>query len=99
VTTKSSAQELRQRFGVAAAGATHLAVAPSPEQFAEVGVSRRRVAGPARFTVELPRDQHRFIKQFALSADSDASTVTRILFRQLESDPDLAERIRSLLQP
>lgn len=99
MTTKSSAQELRQRFGVATAGARELAVAPTLAPLAEVGVSRRRAAGPARFTVELPREQHRFIKQFALSADTDASAVTRVLFRQLEEDPQLAERVRSLVQP
>ena len=53
---------------------------------------------PARFTVELPREQHRFVKRFALDADSDASTVTRALLTLLETDPVLAERVRGIVQ-
>lgn len=97
MTGKATAADLRERFGSVTSGSRALTVAPSPPD--EVPLGRRRADGPARFTVELPRQQHRFVKQFALSADTDASTVTRILFRLLEEDPQLAERIRSAVQP
>ena len=56
-----------------------------------------RTDAPARFTVELPRPQHRFVKRFALEADTDASTVTRALLSLLESDHKLAEQVRSMV--
>jgi hypothetical protein len=51
--------------------------------------SDRRV----RFTLDLARPQHRFLKQFALDLEADASTVMRILLRLLEEDEALAERV------
>jgi len=55
---------------------------------------RRSQAGaPARFTFELSRPQHRFVKRFALEADIDASSVARALFSILEEDHALRERV------
>jgi len=56
-----------------------------------------RTDAPARFTVELPRPQHRFVKRFALEVDSDASSVTRALLTLLESDQQVAEKIRGMV--
>lgn len=50
-----------------------------------------------RFTVIMPRDQHRFIKQLALDMGSDASTITRSLFTILQTDPALVRRLRQQL--
>jgi hypothetical protein len=47
-----------------------------------------------RFTLDLERPQHRFLKQFALDADSDASVVLRVLLSLLEEDRTLAKRVR-----
>ncbi|MGZ6565678.1 MAG: wax ester/triacylglycerol synthase domain-containing protein [Solirubrobacteraceae bacterium] len=47
-------------------------------------VRRSRGQTPARFTVELPRPQHRFLKRSALNEDSDASSVVRALLTLLK---------------
>jgi hypothetical protein len=64
----------------------------------DVQPARSRAETPARFTVELPRTQHRFVKRFALDADTDASTVTRALLNLLETDHQVAERIRAMVE-
>lgn len=97
MTTKAS--DLAARLQ---ASATHShrepAIAPAPTSTTAPSPTRRQGA-PARFTVELPRQQHRFVKRFALDADTDASSVTRALFTLLESDPVLAERVRTMVAP
>ncbi len=65
---------------------------------ADAPPARSRADTPARFTVELPRAQHRFVKRFALDADSDASRVARALLTLLECDPELGERVRELIR-
>jgi hypothetical protein len=72
-------------------------VAPSPIAIVNERPVRHRAETPARFTVELPRPQHRFVKRFALEADSDASTVTRALLTLLETDHEVAERVRGIV--
>lgn len=62
------------------------------ERLAPVEVPRR--SAKPRFTVIMPREQHRFIKRLALDMGTDASTVTRHLFTILEGDPALARRLR-----
>lgn len=47
-----------------------------------------------RFTVVIPNSQHRFIKRFAVDANSDASTIARALFAMLEFDQTVAEQVR-----
>jgi hypothetical protein len=51
-----------------------------------------------RFTVVIPNTQHRFIKRFAVDANSDLSTIARTLFAMLESDTTVAEQVRSRIQ-
>jgi hypothetical protein len=55
--------------------------------------SDRRV----RFTLDLAKPQHHFLKQFALDADADASAVMRLLLKLLEEDRVLAERVSARL--
>jgi hypothetical protein len=56
-------------------------------------------AGPSttvreiRYALRLPQDLHRFIRRFALDHGVDASEVTRALYRELERDPALADRV------
>jgi hypothetical protein len=47
-----------------------------------------------RFTLDLEREQHRFLKRFALDAEVDAARVMRALLDQLRTDTDLANRVR-----
>jgi hypothetical protein len=49
-------------------------------------------------TLDLARDQHRFIKRFAVDADTDASSVLRTLLNLLEEDSELAERVVARLE-
>jgi hypothetical protein len=70
-------------------------ISPSVAE-ADDAAARRRASSP-RFTVIMPKEQHRFIMQFALDADTDASTVTRSLFSILQNDPSLARRLRQEL--
>jgi hypothetical protein len=51
-----------------------------------------------RFTVVLTNSQHRFVKRFAVDHNSDASTITRMLFAMLESDQALAERVQERIR-
>lgn len=46
-----------------------------------------------RFTLDLARPQHRFLKQFALDAEADASVVLRVLLSFLEEDGTLTKRV------
>jgi hypothetical protein len=46
-----------------------------------------------RFTLDLARSQHRFLKQFALDAESDASVILRMLLSLLEEDRVLTKRV------
>lgn len=50
-----------------------------------------------RYTVDLDRSQHRFLRQFALEAEVDASVVIRVLLRLLAEDMGLARQVRALI--
>ena len=47
-----------------------------------------------RFTLDLNKSQHKFLKLFALELETDASVVVRALLKHLESDPQLADSIQ-----
>jgi hypothetical protein len=47
-----------------------------------------------RFTLDLNPQQHKFLKRFALEAETDASAVVRALLAHLEEDEAMAELIR-----
>jgi hypothetical protein len=51
-----------------------------------------------RLTLDLSREQHRFIRRFALEEDTDASSVLRTLLALLEEDATLVERILGRLE-
>jgi hypothetical protein len=46
-----------------------------------------------RFTLDLSREQHKFLKTFALEAETDASIVVRTLLTRLEQDEVLAKEV------
>jgi len=50
-----------------------------------------------RYTLDLAREQHRSLKQFALDAEAGASEVMRALLHLLEADPSLASTVRARL--
>ena len=47
-----------------------------------------------RFTLDLTRDQHAYLKMFALQADTDMSAVLRVLVSCLQEDDYLAKEVR-----
>lgn len=50
---------------------------------------------PVRFTLDLSREQHRFLKEFALDTEADAAVIMRALLTQLRDDADLAQRVQA----
>lgn len=65
---------------------------------------KRRVVGlpqdpkqRVRFSLDLSKEQHKFLKRFALEEDTDASAVMRALLVRLEADEDLAEAVKAKL--
>lgn len=64
------------------------------------GTDPKHSASPAgrrdrqvRFTLDLAREQHRFLKRFAVDAETDASVVMRALLTLLAEDATIARRI------
>lgn len=58
-------------------------------------VSKQR--DDVRFTFDVARDLHRYIRQFVLDSDTTASAATRALWTLVQDDPGLAERLRGRL--
>lgn len=46
-----------------------------------------------RFTLDLAKEQHKFLKRFAVEAETDASVVVRALLSRLEHDENLSAAI------
>jgi hypothetical protein len=65
----------------------------APRMPKEASADRR-----VRFTLDLTRDQHRFLKRFAFEAETDASVVMRTLLALLQHDEKLARRVLSDLE-
>ncbi len=59
------------------------------------GAGRARPGAEAkvRYTLDLDRTQHHFLKRFALDAGVDASQVMRTLLQLLEDQPTLAAQV------
>jgi len=56
-----------------------------------------RRGGTKRITVDLPRDEHKFLRDFAYDADSDGMRVVRALLMELRDDPELSGRVMDRL--
>ncbi len=50
-----------------------------------------------RITVDLVRDEHKFLRDFAYDTDSDGMRVVRALLAELRSDKELSARVRERL--
>ena len=79
----------------AAGGAADDDEAPLPERTA--GTTRRPVKTHVRFTVDLPKAQHRALRLLTVEMDADAGRIVRALLAELQDDPRLAERVRRRL--
>lgn len=51
-----------------------------------------------RITVDLPRDEHKFLRDFAYDYDTDGMRVVRALLMELQSDSGLSGRILMRLE-
>jgi hypothetical protein len=46
-----------------------------------------------RITVDLPRSEHKFLRDFAYDNDTDGMRVVRALLLELRDDPELSPRV------
>lgn len=46
-----------------------------------------------RITVDLPRDEHKFLRDYAYDNDTEGMRVMRALLMELAADPELSERV------
>jgi hypothetical protein len=49
--------------------------------------------GTKRITVDLPRSEHKFLRDFAYDNDTDGMRVVRALLLELRDDPELSPRV------
>jgi hypothetical protein len=49
--------------------------------------------GTKRITVDLPRSEHKFLREFAYDNDTDGMRVVRALLLELRDDPGLSPRV------
>jgi len=52
-----------------------------------------RREGTKRITVDLPRDEHKFLRDYAYDNDTDGMRVVRALLAELRDDPELSGRV------
>jgi hypothetical protein len=57
------------------------------------GSAGRRRRGTKRITVDLPRSEHKFLRDFAYDNDTDGMRVVRALLLELRDDPGLSPRV------
>ena len=59
------------------------------------GSARTGREGTKRITVDLPRSEHKFLRDFAYDNDTDGMRVVRALLLELRDDPGLSPRVLS----
>ena len=57
------------------------------------GRPRTRTGRMVRVSVDLPRPDHKYLRDFAYDAESDGMSVMRALLEEMRDDEDLAERV------
>ena len=60
---------------------------------ARTGSARTGREGTKRITVDLPRSEHKFLRDFAYDNDTDGMRVVRALLLELRVDPGLSPRV------
>ena len=63
------------------------------EETPVTGSAGRRREGTKRITVDLPRSEHKFLRDFAYDNDTDGMRVVRALLLELRDDPGLSPRV------
>jgi len=81
--------------GMAAGVPADARVQPATELPADTP-RRPRPEKPVRFTLDLDRAHHQFLKEYAVQAEArGAAEVMRALLDELRDDPELAARVRT----
>lgn len=57
------------------------------------GRPRTRTERMVRVSVDLPRPEHKYLRDFAYDAESDGMSVMRALLQEMRDDEELAERV------
>jgi hypothetical protein len=83
----SSVTGLRKGIGTVPAAAV-------PEDHSRVNDLPPRPEKPIRYTLDLDRERHRYLKEYALQIEANASEVVRELLDELRHDPHLSALIR-----
>lgn len=60
------------------------------------GAARRR-EGTKRITVDLPREEHKFLRDYAYDNETDGMRVVRALLIELRDNPGLSRRVMERL--
>jgi hypothetical protein len=60
---------------------------------AGTGSARTGREGTKRITVDLPRSEHKFLRDFAYDNDTDGMRVVRALLLELRDEPGLSPRV------
>lgn len=64
-----------------------------PARRRRTGRPRTKPQRMVRVSVDLPRPEHKYLRDFAYDAESDGMSVMRALLQELRDDEDLAERV------
>jgi hypothetical protein len=70
-----------------------LAGGETPTTGSATGSAGMRREGKKRITVDLPRSEHKFLRDFAYDNDTDGMRVVRALLLELRDDPGLSPRV------
>ncbi len=70
---------------------------PPNVNFAAKGRGAKR-EGTKRITVDLPRDEHKFLRDYAYDHETDGMRVVRALLRELRGDSGLSGRVLMRLE-
>lgn len=69
----------------------------SPRQAKSIGTSRKKPQKMVRVSVDLPRTDHKYLRDFAYDAESNGMSVMRALLEEMKDDPELADRVQDRL--
>ena len=71
--------------------------AVTQEHSRKTGRPRTKARKMVRVSVDLPRPDHKYLRDYAYEAESDGMSVMRALLEEMRDDPELAERIQDRL--
>lgn len=71
--------------------------ASTKESVARSGARGRGAERKVRVSVDLPRSEHKYLRDFAYDAEADAMSVMRALLEEMAEDETLAARVQERL--